>query len=167
MNKKFTYDVILLFLLFLLQSSAYTVFGEITHFVPQLTMILVIIFALTHSLPEILWFSFISGFFLEFFSSLFWGAYVVAMIITGLLSYLATRRLAQQELSAPLTAFLIILGTLFFGFWVFSYDFLMVALDLSSGFGFGEWFSLKIFWTMFVNLIFFYPILLIYRLLPK
>ena len=163
MNKKFAYDVILLFLLFLLQSSAYAVFGENIHLVPQLIMILVIIFALSHSLPEILWFSFISGFFLEFF----WGAYVVAMIVTGLLSYLVTRRLAQQELSLPLTGFLIVLGTFLFGFWVYFYDSLMVLLDLSSGFSFREWFSFKIAWTIFVNLIFFYPTLLIYRLLPK
>src|SRR3989344_2977996 len=102
MCKKFVYDVILLFLLFLLQSSAYTVFGENVRLVPQLTMILVIIFALTHSFPEILWFSFIGGFFLAFFSSVFWGAYVVAMVVTGLLSYVVTRRLAQPELSIPL-----------------------------------------------------------------
>lgn len=167
MSKKYFYYFLSLLALFVLQIAALKVWTANGNWVPQLILLFVIFFALTHSLPETVWFGFLAGFLEELFSGHFFGAHIVAIILIGLLLYFVTRNLTTQEVAAPTAATLVILATLFFPLWVFSYHSLAAFLGIAEPLSPNTLYSAKVVATIVINLLFFYPIRLLFRILPK
>lgn len=166
MKKYFVYALYLL-VLFLLQTAALQVWSVAVPFVPQLVLLLAIVFALAYSLPETLWFSFFAGFLLELFSAQFFGAQILAIVLTALTVYFITRRLTTQEISFLGASLLVVLSTLLLGLWIFLYDGLISFLGVTEPLSWRSLLSSKIFWTILANLLFFYPVRAIFKLLPK
>lgn len=166
-NKKLILYFIYPLLLFLLSTSAIKVFSGAYYLVPQLVLLFVIIFATTHSFAETLWMSFALGFLQELFSGVFFGAYIIAFVMTGLLVYFITRNLTAQEVSAETVIFLVVLTTFLFDFWIFGYNNLASLLGISLPLSLRHIYSAKIVWTIVVNFLFFYPLELIFKILIR
>lgn len=167
MTKKYIYQLLYLFVLFLLQTAALKVFAQEFFLIPHLVLLFVIIFALNHSFPQALWIGFLGGFLLELFSGQFFGAQIFSLLLIAAAVYFVTRNLTTQEISAPAIIFLVVLGTALFGFWIFSYTALASFLGIVKPAALGDLYSIKIFWSLIVNLLFFYPVRFIFELLPK
>ncbi len=165
-KKPLLYAVFLLFL-FLLYSAGVKVFAETPNLVPQFILLFVISFALKSSLPETLWFSFLAGFLQELFSGEFFGAQIVAFVLAGLLVYFLTRNLTAQELALPTAILLIMIVTLTFGLWVFLYSSLIALLRLAPPVPLGDFYSSKILWTAVLNIVLFFPLDLIVKILRR
>ena len=155
MNNKYLIYAGLLFLFFLVHSSAVKVFQG-SSFVPELLLLAVIIFAAMNSLPETLWFSFGAGFLLEIFSAEFFGAHIFALLICGITAYLATRNLTAQELAVPTAVFLVIGATLLRPALVWVYQAGVSSLDLATAIPVGVFLNGELFYTVLVNLAIFY-----------
>lgn len=156
--KRYLRYLIFLLVLFLIEASATRVFGETLYLVPGLLLCFVIIFALTHSFSETLWMSFATGFLHEIFSGNFFGAQIVALVLIGSMVYLVTRKLTPQEITLPVSAFAVGVGTMLLVILVFAYLELSSVFHLTSAVSLRSVFSWRIIWTVVVNLIFFYPI---------
>lgn len=157
--KKIIYYFLFIFILFLLQVSGVKVFSEARFLIPQLLLLFVIIFALSHSFTQTLWVSFGAGFLLEWFSGAYFGSQIFALTASGLVAYFLTRNVTTREISIPTALFLVLLTTVFFGFWIFAFNLAADGLHLASIF---QW---NVFLTCLVNLIFFWPVNFFYKLL--
>lgn len=167
MTKRYLYHILFLLALFVLQAAAIKVWAFSIYAVPEIVMIFVIIFALSHSFPETLWFAFGAGFLLEFFSAEFFGAQIWAMVLTGALVYAATRYLTAQEISIPTAIALVAGGTVLFGLWIFLYSALGAVLGIVPVASLSQLYSWRIVWTILINILFFYPVWFLFRFLPK
>ena len=165
--KKYILYFLYFFLLFLLQVSSTKVFSDYLFIIPQFVLLFVIIFALSNSFIETLWFSFIAGFLSELFSGLFFGSQISAFLVIGLGVYLATRNLAPREITVPTVIVLVVTGTLLYELWLFVFGYLASVSGLSSALSFKYFFSTKLVWTVLLNLLFFYPLNFLFKHLPK
>lgn len=166
MNKqKFNY-LILLFLLFLIEVACRKVFSGHLYLIPQFTLLFVMIFATREPFVETLWFAFLAGFFLEWFSGLFFSADIVGLALTGVAAYLLTRKLTSQQTNLFTAIFLVILGTLFFPLFVYLYLIFASSLGLTAAPAFTDLLSTRLIWTALSNSLFFYPIRFIFYARP-
>lgn len=167
MTKKHFYYFLYLFILFLLQAAAIKVWSGSAYIIPQLILLFVVIFALNHSLPETLWFSFGAGGLLELYSGQFFGSQIVSLVVTGLMVYFITRHLTTQELAVPMVISLVVLATGLFGLWIFLYQGLVGFLGIAPVAALKMFYSFQLIWTAILNLLFVYPVQFIFRLLPR
>ncbi len=167
MSKIRIYEICFLIVLFLLEISAIKVFSTVPYLIPRLTLLLVMVFALANSFTATIWFSFASGFLMEIFSGAFFGAFIFAYALVGAMVYLLTRKFTAQDLGFYTAVFLVVLQTLFFGIWVYLFSRLAGFMNNGEYVAFRELFDLKLIWVLLVNILFFYPIRAIFKLLPK
>lgn len=167
MTKKYLYYFLYPIVLFLLQTAALKVFPESAHLVPQLLLLFVVIFALSESLTQVVWMSFAVGFSQELFSGLFFGSFIAASVITGAMIYFITRNLTAQEVPPTSAGFLIALGSVVFPGLVFLFNYLGVTLNLARVFAFTDFYSARIFWTILLNIGFFFPLNFIFKFLNR
>lgn len=158
MSKRYTLYFIYLLVLFLLQTAATKVFGESLYLIPQLLLMFIIIFTLTHSFRQALWISFVVGFLQELFSTTFFGGQIVTFVLTALLVYFITRNLTSQEITAPTIIFLVALATVLFRLWIFGYNNFIAFFNMAPHLSFRDIYSSQIIWTILVNFLFFYPL---------
>lgn len=167
---KYTLLAFYLFLLFLFEVAASQVFSPAFYFFPQILLVFVVIFSFRHSFSETLWFSFATGLLSEFFSGFPFGSYVFAFSFSGILTYLATRKLTPREIAFPVSSFLIVLATLLFGLWIYLYQSfasLTGLVSLENPWVLNDFFSGKIWGRLFWNILFLYPVKLIFRFLES
>lgn len=159
MAKKYFVSFIYLLVLFLVQVAATEVFSENLHLIPQLTLLFVVVFALTHTLVETLWLSFVSGFLLEFFSGAFSGSQIFAVVAVGLVVYFLTRRLTVRDITFPTALMLVGFTTLWFTFGMFLFHSAAVIVNFTPDFlPLRNFYTAKLIWTVILNLLFFYPV---------
>ncbi len=143
------------------------VFAGVSYLIPRLVLLLVVAFALTSSFAATLWFSFAAGMLAEFFSGRFFGAMAFAYILAGISVYLLTRKLTAQEIGFYTGAILAVLQTLLFGISVYIFGLVAGLINSGEVTEFREIFNQKLVWTALVNIVFFYPVRGVFRLLPK
>lgn len=165
--KKQIYRIIFLFILFLIQTALLKVFPTSIArlLVPELVLVFIIVHAVyfSSSFPETLWLAMLAGFFIELVSGLFFGTYMAALSLTGIASYLLTRKIASQEAKIPTVILLVSVATVFYAMLGFLYNQSASSLSLAAGPGFRNFLSAGIFLTILSNLIVFYPIMWIYE----
>lgn len=166
MKRHYFYNLLWLVILFIVQAAALKVFAGKYHFVPQLTLVFVVLFAIRHSYLETLWFSFAAGFLNEIFSGRAFGGDILAMVGAGLLIYFFTRKLTAREIVLPTVFFLVILATAVFHVLAAGYSMLLGLAAIGVGVKLSSLY-VGFFSTLFMNLLFFYPIALLERFLPK
>lgn len=159
MPKSKAYRFLGLLALFLVQSSMLLVAGGRSFLVPQLVLLFIIIFALSHSFDATLWQSFVAGLLLELFSGWFFGSYIFGLITCGLVIYLITRNLTPQEISIPLTVALVALATVLLPAAAYLYNVFFSLIGLADLPRFLSFFSFSLLWTAGVNFLFFYPLM--------
>lgn len=156
MAKKYLVSFIYLLVLFLVQVAATEVFSENLHLIPQLILLFVVVFALSHTLVETLWVSFLAGFLLEFFSGVIFGAQIFTLVGVGLGVYFLTSRLTVRDITVPTALLLVGLTSLVFSFGVFVFHFATAMANF---------YTAKLIWTVILNLLFFYPVRLGFKFL--
>ena len=156
--RKYWYQLVILIVLFLIEIAALGVFSRADVWFPQLLLLAVIIFALKHSLSEIVWFSFVTGFLGELFSGFFFGTWILAFLATGIIIYFITRKLTSRDISFVTVVFIVTVSTLFFPLWAFFYSGLLSLVQISDPITFGDFYRVSILWTVLSNLVVFYPL---------
>jgi rod shape-determining protein MreD len=167
MTKRYLYFFLFSFLLFLVEASAVRVWTAHVDFVPQLTLLFVIVMALKASFPETLWFAFLTGFLQELFSAQFFGAQIFGFVLTAVFVYFATRKLTAQEISVPTAIGFVVAATALFNFWIFVYDALGAVVDTKQFVSLTSLYSWKLIWQALANLLLFYPIRFFFKFWPK
>ena len=142
-------------------------FSQEPQFIPQLVLLFVIVFALTHSLVETLWVSFLAGFFEELFSGIFFGAHIWAFVLTGVVIYLITRNLTAEEIKFPTALFLVALASVFYVFAIYAYDSALNLLEAGNIQSLHYYFPQIFFLEIVLNIVLFFPIRAVYKLVPK
>lgn len=167
MKIKRWYLLAFILLLFLLDTASIKVFGSGDLFIPQFLLLLVIVFAINYSFTETLWFSFGIGFFAETVSGFFFGAEIVALVLTGLIVYSVTRKLTSQEISFLMAIVLVVVSTFVLKFCLYGYSATAAFFNLANYISLKEMFSLNLFWTALANFLVFYPVLFVFKFLKK
>lgn len=158
-QKRLYYLIILILVLFLFETAAQKVFARGAIFIPQLTLMFIIVFAMGRTtLPEILWFGFGVGFVGELFSGLFFGSMILGATAAGLGVYFATRTFTSQEASFGRVVFVVAAGTALFVFASQAYHALAAALGLAQPMSLSISILKKTAWAILANFIIFYPL---------
>ena len=163
--RKYLYYFIILLILFLLQTAGQKVFIREVQFVPQLVLLFLIAAALRSNLKEVIWFAFLAGFFSELFSSLFFGAFIFSLILTGAIIY-ASRNLTSGQSSLPSVIFWVGISSLVFPLFVYSYHSMFALMNFANPLSIQDFYSQGIIWTILVNIGFFYPVRAVFKFLP-
>lgn len=165
--KFFLYPLIFLTILFLISTAALRVFTPQAVFLPHLTLVLVVIFALNRSLPETIWFSFIAGFLSELFSGLAFGSQIFAFTMCGIAVYLLTRKITARHVSPPVVLLVVCGSTVAYYLFLSAASSFFVAFDHRSVLPLGEAMNWSLLWRVVANIVLFYPLNFVYKLLPK
>ncbi len=156
MNKKLAWLYVFAFLLFLAQTAAVSVWAPASFLIPQLTLLLVLLFALNFSLVETLWFSFFTGFLHEIYSGLIFGSQIFSFVIIAILLYLITRKLTAQDITLPTGLVLVLLSTIGFLIMEFLYTRSLGFLEPDNLVLWKQFFDFQFFWTVLVNMFFYF-----------
>lgn len=167
MKSQYFYLLIFLIIVFLTNAAGVQVFSSKVFLFPELLLLATLIFALNFSFGETLWFAFGVGFFAELFSGSFFGGEIVAFVCTGLLVYFITRNLTSQHTSFLTAVFVVALASVSFALGLYAYNSLIAIFNLTQYIPFGNFISTRIFWTILVNLIVFYPMTFIFKVLQN
>lgn len=167
MSKKYLYYISFLLLLFLIQTAAVEVFSKSRYLVPQLLLLYLIVFASAHTLVETVWMGMLAGFLAEFFSGLFFGSVLLGLAVTAAAVYFVTRNLTAQEISGWPAVLLVILASLFFNFSLYLVHNAAGLLHIAASLPLRYFLSGATTLTVISNLIFFYPVRAVFRILEK
>ena len=152
--------------LFLTEIALVRTFSTRGYLLPQLTLLFVTVYATKHSLKETLWMSFFCGFVHEIISPQFFGTYIWSFVLSGLFIFMVTRKWTDQEASFPMVIWIIGSATLLFHVWVYIYDLMLALFGLLSLPAFGKLFFSRLIWIYLTNILLFYPIRFVFRLIP-
>lgn len=167
MRKVYLYNFAFLFVLFLIFSAGLTAFSGSAYLMPELVLLAVVIYALRRSFAEVLWYSFVAGLLLEFFSAQYFGARIFAVTITALVVYYVTRKLTDREVTMLAAVFLVALATILSHVLVYLFHAFFALFGAAYGIPLAGLFSTRAIWTLIINLLFFYPMFFIHKFLPK
>lgn len=167
MIKRYFYYFLFLFAWFLLETAALGAFARWSYVVPQLTLLVILVFAARHSLAESVWLSFAAGFMGELFSGSFFGSRLAAFILIAVLLHSVTRSLISRDMAASSSAILTTASTLFFPLGIFLSTLVFFVAGLADAPALGDFYSAKIILTIFANLVFFYPVVILHNRLFK
>lgn len=158
---KYVIYLIVLFVLFSLNLGLFDNL-EIKNQIPNLLFLFSILFALDADSHDFYFISLVSGLLLDFFSTGFFGAYTLAMILVSFFAYLFTNKITVMEfklknliifLAVSLALFQLVVW--FFNFIVFKFNFAPIYTDFSI--------YLSSFLVIYLyNLLFLYPVFLLY-----
>ena len=126
--------------------------------IPQLTILFVLVFAVTHSTQETVWMSFAVGVLAEFSSGVFFGGQIFIHLFTAILAYFVTRKLTDREINWPTVIMLVAGSTLLLPLWIFLYEHLFALFGMTRAASFSQLYSWHLIWTIIINFIFFYPL---------
>ena len=164
--KKYFYYFLDITILFLAEIALVKTFTSQFYLLPQLTLLFIIVYALSHTLSETIWISFAVGFIHEIVSAQFFGAYIWTFLLSGIFIYLVTSKWTDRKISLPAAVGLVASTTLLFSWWAYVYNLLIALVGLSGNLPVGNFFFWKLIWTTVANLLLFYPVKFIQRLIP-
>lgn len=167
MKKLYFYFFFYVLLLFLIESAGVKVFRSQGQLFPQLLLLLILVAAIRRPFAESLWLGFLAGLLSEIFCGLAFGTHIFSFLVEVLLVYAVTRKITTQEISPPSAALLVVLVSAAFLLSSYAYSELLSLLGQGARLPLKAYFSSAIFWTMFLNLLCFYPIKWVFDVLPK
>ena len=162
--KRFLYLLFFLVLLFWLEAAFQKVFGA-SFFIPQFVILFVTVFAISRDLKETLYWCFAAGFLGELFSGLYFGPFLFMCLIAALAAYFVTRKVTAQDISISTVLVIVLLQAVLLPLGAWFFNAAVGGLGLAVYPPFLEFFSWKLILQVLVNVIFFFPINKLFRVI--
>lgn len=162
--KRNLYYFLFILILFFLQSALVKVFPG-SFWIPHLLLLFAIAAAITEESGRATTLAFIAGFFGELFSTMAFGSIISSMLAATLAAHFFTRKLTSQEIPARTGTLIVLAETLIVIAWIYLYNLAANGLGFGESIRLSEIFRFAILWQFIVNVIFFFPINRLYRII--